>query len=272
MKEENKTLKRAADYGLPAYFDVQAKMGHTKHLGGRKATDDLAALCQIGTGQTILNVGSGSGISAAYLVQTYGCKVIGVDILPGMVESAKSWAQEKGLSEHLEFRVADARDLPFEDNRFDALISESVNTFIPDREIAMREYIRVIKPGGLIGFNEAIWVKQPSEAIAEIIIEATNQQFKSPQIWQDLFRDAGLIDLMIETYPMEMRAEARNQKGLLRAGDYMRILGRMIILLFKDSDTRSLLKYAGSNPRQYFEYMGYGLFVGKNPGDIFPGK
>ena len=91
----NNIPKRAADYGLPTYFDMQAKMGHTKHLGGRKATDDLAALCQIGAGQTILNVGSGSGISAAYLAQTYGCKVEGIDILPGMVESAKKMGTRK---------------------------------------------------------------------------------------------------------------------------------------------------------------------------------
>ncbi len=268
----NNTLKRAADYGLPTYFDMQAKMGHTKHLGGKKATDDLAVLCQIGAGQTILNVGSGSGISATYLAQTYGCKVEGVDILPGMVESAKKWAQEKGLSDQLDFRVADACDLPFEDNCFDALISELVNTFIPDREKAMSEYIRVVKPGGHIGFNEAIWIKEPSEAIAEIINEATSQQLKSPQIWEDLFLQAALTDLVAETFPMEMGSEARNQSGLLNFGDYIRLLGRMVVMLFKDSETRGLIKYAGSNPRQYFEYMGYGLFVGRKSEEGQPGK
>ena len=267
---KNSTLKRAADYGLPTYFDMQAKMGHTKHLGGKKATDDLAALCQIGVGQTVLNVGSGSGISATYLVQTFGCKVVGVDILPGMVENAQRWAsqklgEKKGLSSQLEFRVADARDLPFDDNQFDALISESVNTFIPDRERAMREYVRVVKPGGYIGFNEAIWIKEPSDEMAKIITETTSQEFKSPQIWENLFQEAGLIHLIADTYPMGMRAEARNQKALLSSSDYLRILGKMIVLLFKDPETRSLLKYTGSNPRQYFEYMGYGLFVGRKP-------
>jgi ubiquinone/menaquinone biosynthesis C-methylase UbiE len=265
MQEENHTPKRAADYGLPSYFDMQAKIGHTKHLGGRQASDDLSKLCQLKAGQTILNVGSGSGISAAYLAQKYGIKVMGVDILPGMVENAQRWAADKGLSDQLDFRVADARDLPFEDDQFDAVVVESVNTFIPDREKAMREYVRVVKPGGYIGFNEAIWVKEPSETLAEIIIEATSQQFKSPEIWEQLFREAGLTDLVTETYPMEMRAEASNQSSLLGFVDYMRILGRMVKVVFTDSETRALLKYAGANPRQYFEYMGYGLFVGRKP-------
>lgn len=260
---QNNIPSRAADYGLPSYFDMQASMGHTKHLGGQKATDDLAAHCQIKTGQTILNVGSGSGISATYLALKHGCSVVGVDILPSMVASAQKWVQDKGLSDQLDFRVADAQDLPFEDNHFDAVISESVNTFIPDREKAMREYIRVVKPGGYIGFSEAIWVKEPSAALAEIIVESTKQQLKSPQIWENLFRQAGLTDLVIETHPLKMRSEARYQKALLSLGDYLRIFGKAIALLFKDSETRKLLKYAGSNPSQYFEYMGYGLFVGR---------
>lgn len=264
MAPENKS-KRAADYGLPSYFDMQARLGHTKHLGGRQATDDLTKLCQIGEGQTILNVGSGSGVSATYLAQTYGCQIVGVDILPGMVANAQSWAETKGLSDQLKFRVADARDLPFDDNQFNALISESVNTFIPERERAMREYVRVVKPGGYIGFNEAIWIKEPSDEVAKIITETTSQEFKSPHIWENLFREAGLINLVAKTYPMGMRAEARHQKDLLSASDYLRILGKMILLLFTDAETRSLLKYAGSNPRQYFEYMGYGLFAGRKP-------
>jgi ubiquinone/menaquinone biosynthesis C-methylase UbiE len=264
MSRENKNV-RAADYGLPSYFDMQAKMGHTKHIGGKQATDDLATHCKVGAGQTILYVGSGSGISAAYLSQTYGCKVVGVDILPGMVDSARKWAQDKKLSDQLDFRLADARNLPFEADRFDALICESVNTFIPEREKAMVEYIRVVKPGGYIGFNEAIWVKEPTQALAEIINKTTDQQFKSPQIWEELFDRAGLIDLVVETYPIGLRSEARNQSGLLSINDYLRIIGKSIVILFNDPEMRALFKYAGSNPKQYFEYMGYGLFVGRKP-------
>ena len=258
-------LVRAADYDLPSYFDMQAEMGHTKHLGGRNATDILADLCHFDAGQTILYVGSGSGIAAAYLAEKHNCQIVGVDILPGMVASAQSWAQKKGLADQLEFRVADARDLPFEDNHFDAVISESVNTFIPEREQAMAEYIRVVKPGGYVGMTEAIWTKEPSEELAIIINEATNQEFKPTAVWENLFAEAGLTELVAQTHAMGFREEARNQSSLLSFGDYMRILGKAILQLFKDSETRSLVKYAGSNPKQYFEYMGYGIYSGRKP-------
>ena len=50
-----------------------------------------------------------------------------------MVASAEKWAQHKGITGKVEFRVADAQALPFEDDQFDILICESVNVFIPDK-------------------------------------------------------------------------------------------------------------------------------------------
>jgi len=265
VKEDHSKTIRAADYGLPMYFDMQAKIGHTKHLGGLFATDKLAEMCDLEPGKTLLNVGCGSGISAAYVAEKYGCRVVGVDLLPGMIESAKRWAEAKGVAEQTEFRLGDAQELPFDDDQFDALICESVNAFVPDKEKAMHEYMRVVKPGGYIGFTEAIWVKTPSDTVAEIVAEATGQQFHMPEVWEALFENSGLVELHSENHHLSMRDEARNQGGLVGFRDYMKIMGRFFRLLFSDKETRSLMKYVGSNPRQYFEYMGFGIYTGRNP-------
>jgi ubiquinone/menaquinone biosynthesis C-methylase UbiE len=145
------------------------------------------------------------------------------------------------------------------------VMCESVNVFVPDKATAMCEYVRVVKPGGHIGMNEAIWVNNPSEKIEEIIVQATGQQFQSTEMWESLLMNAGLVGLVIENHPLAMREEARNQTGLLSFGSYLRILGRAFKVLLTDKETRSLLKYMSSNPRQYFEYMGYGLYVGRKP-------
>jgi len=262
MSKENRI--RAADFGLPIYFDMQARMGHTKHLGGTFATEKLAELCKLESGKTLLNVGSGSGISAAYVAEKYGCRVVGVDLLPAMIESAQRWADVKGVADQTEFRLGDAQDLPFDDDQFDALICESVNAFVPDKEKAMNEYIRVVKPGGYIGFTEAIWVNDPSETVVDILEEATGQRFHSPDVWESLFQNSGLAELHSENHSITMRGEARNQGGLVSFGDYMKIFGRFFRLLFSDRETRSLMKFVGSNPRQYFEYMGYPLKAGQH--------
>jgi ubiquinone/menaquinone biosynthesis C-methylase UbiE len=256
---------RASDYGLPQYFDLQASMGHTKHLGGEQATRRLVELCHLEPGETLLNVGSGSGISAAYVAKNYDCNVVGVDLLPGMIHSAENWAREQGLAHRLEFRFGDAQELPFESNKFDVVICESVNTFVPDKAKAIREYFRVVKPGGYVGMSEAIWVNNPSDSMEKIIVNVTGQQFQPTEVWESLLESSGLVDIIAEKYPLSIKSEARSQAGLLNARSYLRILGRAIRLLITDRENRALLKYAGSNPRQYFQYMGYGLYVGRKP-------
>lgn len=54
----------------------------------------------------------------------------------------------------MEFHVADAQNLPFDDNQFDVVICESVNAFVPNRAKAASEYVRVIKSGGFLGMSE----------------------------------------------------------------------------------------------------------------------
>lgn len=218
MTKPSPSSTRAVDHGLPLYFDMQAKMGHTKHLGGVSATRKLSDWCQLAPEKTLLYVGSGAGISALYIAENYGCRVIGVDLLPGMVASTQKWASEKGLEEKVEFRHGDAQDLPFESNQFETVICESVNVFVPDKTKAMREYVRVVKPGGFIGLNEAIWVNNPSEKVRAILVEATGQQFETPEVWQNLLVNAGLVDLVIENNAMSMRAETRNQSSFFSFG------------------------------------------------------
>ena len=88
-------------------------------------------------------------------------KVVAIDISRDMVKRAEERAKKKRVKDKVEFRVADAQNLPFEDDLFDAVISESVNAFIEDKQKAINEYKRVVKPGGYIGFNEATWIEMP---------------------------------------------------------------------------------------------------------------
>jgi arsenite methyltransferase len=110
----------------------------------------------------VLIVGCGVGQTPCLIAEEIGCRVVGIDLSEGMVEKARERANKKGLEDKLEFRAADAQALPFEDTLFDAVLSESVNAFIPDKVKAMRQYARVTKPDGFIGINEVNWLSEPS--------------------------------------------------------------------------------------------------------------
>ena len=115
------------------YFDFLADVGITKHYGSLNVTQELAALCRIGQGQTVLDVGCGVGVTPCYLAKEHGCRVVGVDITPKMVERSQERAEREGVADQVEFRVADARALSFEDNLFDAVLCESVVVFVKDK-------------------------------------------------------------------------------------------------------------------------------------------
>jgi len=265
MDNSKPTTQRARDFGLPDYFDMQAAMGQTKHVGGWTATQELAQLCHLQEGQEILYVGCGAGTAATTIAMEYKCHLVGVDLLETMVESAREWAERRGVADRTEFRVADAQDLPFEDNRFDVLICESVNTFVPDLERAAKEYVRVVKPGGYVGLNEAVWVDAPPEAGSEVMTALTGQKLRTSKEWIAMLERAGLINLVDRVYKVEMRKEARAQLGFLSFMDYMRILGRFLSTFLFDSNTRKLMRLALSEPRAMYDYMGYGLYAGQKP-------
>jgi arsenite methyltransferase len=267
MSEHHESRLRSRDFGLPDYFDMQADVGHTKHVGGWFSTQEIAGLCHLGAGQELLYVGAGAGAAATKIALEYGCRVVGVDLLESMVRSAEEWAERRGVQNLVEFRVGDAQALPFEDNRFDVLLCESVNTFVPDLDRAASEYVRVVKPGGYVGLNEAVWVEDPPEAGAQLIETLTGQQLRKPEAWAAILEKAGLIDIVSRTYAVDMKVEFRSQTGFISFRDYMRILGRFVKNIFTDSTSRKLMRLAFSEPRSAYDYMGYGLYVGRKPNE-----
>jgi ubiquinone/menaquinone biosynthesis C-methylase UbiE len=255
------------EYGLPRYFDMQAELAHTKHVGGLKGTKELLELCQMGSDKYLLNVGSGSGSTNIFIAETYGAKSFGVDIKDNMVKSAQERAVRHGVADLVEYRQASALDLPFDDNTFDIVISESVNVFIPDRAAAMEEYKRVTKPGGYIGLNEAIPMTDPTPEVAKLLDDIVGHEILPPEYWVDLLKDSGLTDIISKISGVTTREESRSQMGFFGKGDLKYLFKGMVRVLFKDPYTRSLVKQTtGASPKEITGVLGYGVFVGKKPG------
>ena len=130
------------------FLDMQAAVGVTKHIGGYDATDKLLSLCHIEDAREVLNVGCGIGVASVYIARKYACHVVGADISEKMIEWSRRRAREAKVESRVEFRAADVLDLPFEAGRFDVVFAESVLIFVEDKARAIRECVRVTKPGG----------------------------------------------------------------------------------------------------------------------------
>ena len=82
-----------------------------------------------------------------------------MDILPGMVERAKERARDENVIERVDFKVGNAQKLPMDEGLFDVVLGEFITGLVDDKERAVREYVRVAKPGGTIGLNQGTWMQ-----------------------------------------------------------------------------------------------------------------
>jgi SAM-dependent methyltransferase len=100
----------------------------------------------------VLDVGCGTG-SLAFTVAEIAnvASVTGIDLTEPYVEFARA----RNSDPRINFRQADARALPFEDNSFDRAFSMLVLQFIPDAARAVGEMCRVVRPGGTV--TAAVW-------------------------------------------------------------------------------------------------------------------
>jgi SAM-dependent methyltransferase len=118
------------------------------HTRGLAATAELADLAGISAGMSVLDVGSGIGGPARFLATAYGCAVTGIDLSEPFVDAARYLAERTGQSENVSFLTGSALALPFDDNRFDAVLLQHVAMNISDRARLYREIRRVLKAGG----------------------------------------------------------------------------------------------------------------------------
>jgi SAM-dependent methyltransferase len=120
---------------------------------------DCADRLQVTAASHLLEVGSGSGGPAVYLAVNRGCRITGVDINANGVANARRLAEARSLSDRMAFEVVDAgKPLPFESASFDAVVSNDAMCHIADRPAVLREWHRVLKPGGRMLFTDAMIV------------------------------------------------------------------------------------------------------------------
>jgi SAM-dependent methyltransferase len=255
-----------------SYFQIQAHMGTTKHMGGLETTRELIARCGIEEGMTVLDAGCGAGATASYLASTVGCRVVGVDAMEEMVELSRARAGREGVSERTTFRVADAQRLPFEDGSFDVVLCESVATFVAEKGQVVAELARVVRAGGCVGLNEEVWLQPPPEGMVDFARQywGVEGEILTAEAWAALMEGAGLGDreegsLYVHTYRVDPRREASQVKRY-HLSDFWRMITRTVGLYLKSPAFRAYLHGEGRMPREMFDYLGYVVAVGRRNG------
>ena len=103
---------------------------------------------------SLLDLGCGLGGPGRFLVDQYGCSVVGVDVLPLRIDIAQTLTDKTGLTDRISYRVGDATALDLEDRSFAQVWMLDVSMHIRDKRALFSEIARVLKPGGLLVMHE----------------------------------------------------------------------------------------------------------------------
>jgi SAM-dependent methyltransferase len=123
----------------------------TEEFGG------FLQLLALDADSNVLEVGSGAGGCALFMARQTGCHVTGIDINEHCVRNVKALACKEHLEHRVRFERVDASQaLPFATAEFDAVFSNDAVCHIPDRSSVLKEWYRVLKPGGRILFTDAM--------------------------------------------------------------------------------------------------------------------
>lgn len=150
------TLFAAASTGLthsdPAYLDVHFRAAQAEY-------EAMIRAAGIGAGARVLDAGSGGGSFLPLLAEIVGSggEISAVDLAPENIAAVKARVAERPLACPVTASVGSLLELPYADRSFDALWSSAVIQYFTDEERAkvLREFRRVVRPGGLVAIKDA---------------------------------------------------------------------------------------------------------------------
>jgi SAM-dependent methyltransferase len=207
------------EYMVPLIFDDYAR--------------DVARVIARNPGADVLETAAGTGALTRHLLDRLNgsSRIVATDLNEGMLDLAASKTNGQ-----VGYRLADACDLPFGDDSFDAVACQFGVMFFPDRAQGFAEAARVLRPGGQFVFN--VWDSLEHNRLAEIVHETVNRMHADdpiptltvPFARQDLsaikdeLEAAGFTHIEIAVLPARSRANsARDVVQALVLGSPLRV-------------------------------------------------
>jgi ubiquinone/menaquinone biosynthesis C-methylase UbiE len=187
----------------PTVFAQRAAFYTTSAVHKDKAVlDRLVELAHVQSTNRVLDVATGTG-HTAFAFASQVREGVATDLTPEMLVEAEKVKAELGIR-NVEFRIADAHDLPFEDEAFDLVTCRRAAHHFADIRRALREMRRVLRPGGRLVIDDR---SVPADDFLDATLNRLDwlhdhshvRQYR-PSEWQKMMPEAGFTIEAIEPY------------------------------------------------------------------------
>lgn len=198
---------------------------------------DLVARLNVPEQASVLEIACGTGVVTRRLRDRLdsSVRIVATDLNEAMMSYA---AQKFRLEDRIEWKQADATELPFADRSFDAAVCQFGLMFIPDKEKAVREAYRVLRPGGTFLFS--VWDKIERNGLARTAHTTVAKyfadnppdfyevpfSFHDPETIKALLFAAGFDNLQVTSLAMTSHASAAREvaRGLIHGNPIINAL------------------------------------------------
>ncbi|WP_246796386.1 class I SAM-dependent methyltransferase [Burkholderia perseverans] len=185
-----------AGIGRMSYPDLVACIGQDNTPPGADLTlQTWIGNAGIGRSSLLLDLACSTGFSSRFCFEQVGSRSEGIDLSDAAIQVAAQKASAMGASDALNYQVADAAQLLFDDGVFSHILGGCNFAFISDRAAALRECVRVLEPSGALCVANFFYRKAPGNDMLSAVHDAIGFR-PDPQwtldYWRDFFGSSGL--------------------------------------------------------------------------------
>lgn len=200
----------------------------TKVQGHLDAIQTLISMSKVQATDRVLDVACGPGIVACEFAKV-AQQVTGIDVTPAMINVAENRQHELGLV-NLCWKQGDALSLPFADDYFDVVIARYSFHHLLAPAVALKEMIRVCKPGGRVLVADVAMPEEKSVHYdkLELLRDPSHTHALTESEFDSLYRQSGLVSSQYTSYSVELELESQLKASFPNPGDDDRVRSMVI--------------------------------------------
>jgi ubiquinone/menaquinone biosynthesis C-methylase UbiE len=189
-------------------FDTWASAGRGESMarGHWPMVAQILSRMELGPRMACLDVGCGNGYAVRAMAERVmpAGRAVGVDVSAGMIEVAQAHPHNPP---HVDYRLTAPSELPFDAETFDRVLSVEAVYYMPDPLAALKEWYRVLKPGGSIWVMVDFYQENPYSATWDSLIDIP-MHYLSEKQYRELLEKAGFTavfsDRLFNLMPLDL--------------------------------------------------------------------